>query len=59
MAGSPSIEQIVAQIRTAIFGKDVRENIALGIEKCYEDTAQISVTRIGQTDNYTLTLHNA
>ena len=35
---SPSIEQIVAQIRTAIFGKDVRENIALGIEKCYEDS---------------------
>ena len=35
---SPSIQQIVAQIRTAVFGKDVRENIALGIEKCYEDS---------------------
>ena len=34
---SPTIQQIVAQIRTALFGKDVRENIALGIEKCYED----------------------
>lgn len=36
---SPTIEQIVAQIRTAIFGKDVRENIALGIEKTYADTS--------------------
>lgn len=42
----PSIAQIVEQIRTAIFGKDVRENIALGIEKCYEDStanAQIAL----------------
>lgn len=57
MAGSPSIEQIVAQIRTAIYGKDVRENIALGIEKCYSETAQISVSRIGQTDDYLLILN--
>lgn len=33
-----TIAQIVAQIRTAIYGKDVRENIAQGIEKCYEDS---------------------
>ena len=33
----PSIDQIVGQIRTAIYGKDVRENIALGIEECYAD----------------------
>jgi len=32
-----TISQIVAQIRTAIFGRDVRENIAQGIEKCYTD----------------------
>lgn len=32
-----TINQIVAQIRTALFGKDVRENIAQGIEKCYTD----------------------
>lgn len=32
-----TIAQIVAQIRTAIYGKDVRENIAQGIEKCYSD----------------------
>ena len=34
-----SIAQIIGQIRTAIFGKDVRENIALGIEKCYTDVS--------------------
>lgn len=55
MAGSPSIEQIVAQIRTAIFGKDVRENIALGIEKCYEDSTDVVkhseiVNNLEQTD---------
>ena len=33
----PTIAQIVAQIRTAIFGKDVRENIALGIEQTYDE----------------------
>ena len=32
-----TIAQIVAQIRTAIYGRDVRENIAQGIEKCYDD----------------------
>jgi len=34
-----TIAQIVTQIRTAIFGKDVRENIAQGIEKCYTDVS--------------------
>ena len=34
----PHIRDIVEQIRKALFGKDVRENIALGIEKCYTDT---------------------
>ena len=33
----PSIEQIIAQIRTAIYGKDVRENIALGIETVHAE----------------------
>ena len=32
-----TIAQIVAGIRTAIFGKDVRENIAQGIEQCYDE----------------------
>ena len=32
-----TINQILVQIRTALFGKDVRENIAQGIEKCYTD----------------------
>lgn len=41
-----TIAQIVEQIRHAVFGKDVRENIAEGIEKCYEDStanAQIAL----------------
>ena len=41
-----TIAQIVEQIRHAVFGKDVRENIAQGIEKCYEDStanAQIAL----------------
>ena len=37
-----SIDQIVEQIRTAVYGKDVRENIAQGIEQCYGETAKIS-----------------
>lgn len=37
MAIGRSIQEIVAAIRTAIFGKDVREAIADGIEKCYQD----------------------
>lgn len=42
-----TIAQIVAQIRTAIYGKDVRENIAQGIEKCYEDsTANAQIQEI-------------
>ena len=49
MAGSPSIEQIVAQIRTAIFGKDVRENIALGIEKCYSEVPSDAVKYTAQS----------
>ena len=46
-----TIQQILAGIRTAIFGKDVRENIAQGIEKCYSDvsagvtTADAAATR--------------
>ncbi len=88
----PTIDQIVAQIRTAVYGKDVRENIAEGIEKCYLDFAgttlhttdivnnldqetpgkvldasqgkvlknridnstNITVTRIGSTEDYTM-----
>ena len=49
MAGSPSIEQIVAQIRTALFGKDVRENIALGIEKCYAEVPSDAVKYTAQS----------
>lgn len=37
-----TIAQIVAQIRTAVFGKDVRENIAQGIEKCYADVEELT-----------------
>ena len=55
---SPSIQEIVAQIRTAIYGRDVRENIALGIEKCYGDNASISVQQIGQTNDYKMIATN-
>lgn len=41
METTPTIEQIVEQIRTAVYGKDVRENIALGIEKTYQDATDI------------------
>lgn len=47
---SPSIQAIVAQIRTAIYGRDVRENIALGIEKCYDDVS----TSVAKIDNMTV-----
>lgn len=46
---SPSIEQIIAQIRTALFGKDVRENIALGIEKCYAEVPSDAVKYTAQS----------
>lgn len=45
------IDDIVAQIRTAVYGKDVRENIAEGIELCYEETGTASVTKISGTDD--------
>lgn len=52
-----TISQIVENIRHAVYGKDVRENIALGIEKCYDETAQISVELIENTlSDYKLTL---
>lgn len=48
-----TIAQIVEQIRHAIYGKDVRENIAQGIEKCYEETAFAHAEKIpGTTEDY-------
>ena len=43
-----TIAQIVAQIRTAVFGKDVRENIAQGIEKCYDDVEDLVLVQADQ-----------
>ena len=37
MATTKTIAQIVEQIRTAIYGREVRENLAQGIETCYSD----------------------
>lgn len=37
----PTIEQDVDSIRNAIYGKDVREAIADGIEKCYANVEEI------------------
>lgn len=39
-----TIREIVNKIRTAIYGKDVREAIASGIEKCYEDASTNRMT---------------
>lgn len=39
-----TISEIVNKIRTAIYGKDVREAIASGIEKCYEDASTNRMT---------------
>lgn len=35
-----AIDRYIQQIREAIYGKDVREAIASGIEQCYSDTAE-------------------
>lgn len=35
----PTIEQDVRQIRQAVYGREVREAIADGIEKCYDDVS--------------------
>ncbi len=45
------IDDLVGQIRTAIYGRDVRESIAEGIELCYEETGTVSVTKISDTDD--------
>ena len=48
-----TIDQIVAQIRTAVFGKDVRENIAQGIEKCYDHVEDlVDVATVSETMSY-------
>lgn len=50
MATTKTIAQIVEQIKTAIFGKDVRTNLADGIEKCYDDvTAGVTVANAAAT----------
>ena len=45
------IDELVGQIRTAIYGKDVRESIAEGIELCYEETGTAAITKISGTDD--------
>lgn len=58
-----TIAQIVAQIRTAIFGKDVRESIAQGIEKCYSDVegashVDASLSKSGNVLTFSVTNRN-
>ena len=50
-----TIAQIVEQIRHAVYGKDVRENIAQGIEKCYEEAVQrnLNIVYLSNVDNRT------
>lgn len=53
-----TISQIVAQIRTAIFGKDVRENIAQGIEQINQiaESAESAVSnKVNYSDIATVT----
>ena len=50
----PSVQQDVAQIRTAVYGKDVREAIANGIEHCYYD-ADHSITAANSAASDALT----
>ena len=47
------ISDIVAQIRTAVFGRDVRESIAQGIQICYDDvwTSSTLATAAASTAN--------
>ena len=45
------IDDLVSQIRTAVYGRDVRESIAEGIELCYEETGMAYVTKISGTDD--------
>lgn len=50
-----TIQQDLAAIRAAVYGKDVREAIADGIEKCYEDsTAGAQIALIEQKGQETL-----
>lgn len=56
MAVNRSIQEILESIRNAIFGKDVRESIAEGIEKCYDDSQDNAkksdiVNNIGTTES--------
>ena len=41
-----TIEQDLAAIRTAVYGKDVREAIADGIENCYNETSQSGYSQL-------------
>ena len=53
------IDDIVTQIRTAIYGRDVRENIAEGIELCYEENATVTAQKIQDTeDDYMIIITN-
>lgn len=66
MAVNRSIEDIIAAIRTAVFGKDVRTAIADGIEKCYDDSqgnnilhkTDVTVSQIGSTNDYMIIINN-
>jgi hypothetical protein len=51
----PSIDQIVAQIRTAVYGRDVRENIAQGIEICHEEGGEQAVKKTDIANDLTTT----
>lgn len=39
-----TVAEDIAQIRTAIYGREVRESIAHGLEQCYSDTTSGKTT---------------
>lgn len=54
-----TIEQNVAAIRQAVYGRDVREAIAEGIEKCYTDVLQAKTIADTVLENATEAIRNA
>ncbi len=53
------IDDLVGQIRTAVYGRDVRESIAEGIELCYEENLTVTPQKVqGTEDDYMIVITN-
>ena len=56
------ISNYLNQIRTAVYGREVREAIANGIEQCYNDTSNgvtLAETKLGELDDAVASLNEA